>query len=67
MNRHDQLREATFCKSSYSDHQGSCVEIAQTHDAVGLRDSKLTDSPVLAVSASHGRAFVQAVKQGRFS
>ncbi|WP_182547004.1 DUF397 domain-containing protein [Halosaccharopolyspora lacisalsi] len=60
------LQEATFYKSSYSDHQGSCVEVALESGAFGLRDSKLTDSPVLAVSTHHGRAFVEAVKQGRF-
>ncbi|WP_033402055.1 DUF397 domain-containing protein [Actinopolyspora mortivallis] len=60
------MRNATFRKSSYSNHQGSCVEIAQTSEVVGLRDSKLVNSPVLVVDARHGRAFVEAIKQGRF-
>ncbi|MEV0698849.1 DUF397 domain-containing protein [Saccharopolyspora sp. NPDC050389] len=48
---------------SYSAANGSCVEIGQGVDLVGLRDSKLGDaSPVLAVSRARWADFVAAVK-----
>ncbi|MET9701082.1 DUF397 domain-containing protein [Streptomyces sp. NPDC006529] len=41
----------TWFKSSYSSDQGGqCVEVAPCTDTVHVRDSKVTDGPILAVS-----------------
>ena len=42
---------AAWHKSSFSDHNGSCVEVALTAAAVGIRDSKDTGvGPLIARS-----------------
>lgn len=58
------LQNAAFRKSTFSDPQQSCVEIAHVRGALGFRDSKLTGSPVLAFASESGMAFIQAVKAG---
>ncbi|MEV7542131.1 DUF397 domain-containing protein [Streptomyces sp. NPDC089915] len=46
-------------KSSYSgDAGGDCVEVAAHPAAVHVRDSKVTDGPVLTVSPTTWAAFV---------
>ncbi|MBM7055274.1 DUF397 domain-containing protein [Streptomyces durocortorensis] len=46
-------------KSSYSSDQGgNCVEIATHPAAVHIRDSKVTDGPVLTVEPATWSAFV---------
>ncbi|MEU6891392.1 DUF397 domain-containing protein [Streptomyces sp. NPDC046557] len=46
-------------KSSYSsDAGGNCVEVAAHPAAVHVRDSKVTDGPVLTVSPGTWAAFV---------
>ncbi|MFC4337836.1 DUF397 domain-containing protein [Salininema proteolyticum] len=48
----------TFKKSSYS-NGGGCVEARVTDTgAVQVKDSKLTDSPVLSVSAADWKAVI---------
>ncbi|MFF7363244.1 DUF397 domain-containing protein [Streptomyces sp. NPDC008125] len=58
-------------KSSYSSDGGQCVEVATnlaaTHGAVPVRDSKDTSGPVLGLSAASFSAFVAGVKAGEFS
>ncbi|MFD7016727.1 DUF397 domain-containing protein [Streptomyces sp. NPDC059928] len=50
-------------KSSYSGpDQGSCVEIADGHVAVPIRDSKNPDGPALIFPAESFGAFVDALK-----
>ncbi|MFD4696666.1 DUF397 domain-containing protein [Streptomyces niveus] len=47
-------------KSTYSDFEdASCVEVAACPSTVHVRDSKLTDSPELALPAPAWSAFVQ--------
>lgn len=47
-------------KSTYSDSEGSaCVEVAACPSAVHVRDSKLADSPELALPAPAWGAFVR--------
>ncbi|WP_256332989.1 DUF397 domain-containing protein [Streptomyces sp. 2131.1] len=48
-------------KSSYSGRQGGdCVEVAAHPAAVHIRDSKVTDGPVLTVPPTARDAFLRA-------
>lgn len=48
-------------KSSYSSDQGgNCVEVSAHPAAVHIRDSKVTDGPVLTVRPAAWSAFVSA-------
>ena len=53
-------KRSTFCGET------SCVEVAVTPDSIGVRDSKLTHSPVLSFTRSEWDAFVRGVKNGEF-
>jgi len=55
-----------FVKSSFSDGNGACVEVAMRSDAIGVRDSKDDTSPVLAFTRPEWEAFVRGVKAGEF-
>lgn len=52
--------------SSYSDNGGQCVEVATnlvaSRGVVPVRDSKLSQSPVLEVPATAFAAFVDGIK-----
>ncbi|MFJ2603768.1 DUF397 domain-containing protein [Streptomyces sp. NPDC087425] len=51
--------EGSWFKSSYNSPEGgNCVEIAHLNPQVGVRDSKKTSGPALAVRASAWSAFV---------
>lgn len=58
---------ASWRKSSRSATSGACVELAHTEAVFGVRDSKNTDGPVLAVSERNGLAFVGAVASGQIA
>ncbi|MFJ8775396.1 DUF397 domain-containing protein [Streptomyces microflavus] len=48
-------------KSSYSDGDGgNCIEVAAHPSAVHIRDSKVTDGPVLTVEPAAWNAFVHS-------
>lgn len=49
-------------KSSYSGSDADCVEIAMADDAVGVRDSKNTAGPALAVTADSWRRLVDSMQ-----
>lgn len=51
-------------KSTYSNDNGQCVELALQGQAV--RDSKNPTGPHLRVTASSAAAFLAAAKSGRF-
>ncbi|WP_432005289.1 DUF397 domain-containing protein [Streptomyces parvus] len=57
-------------KSSYSSNGGQCVEVAAnlvtSRGIVPVRDSKVMDSPVVAVPATAFAAFVAGVRGGTF-
>ncbi|MFF2940098.1 DUF397 domain-containing protein [Streptomyces niveus] len=54
----------TWFKSSYSDREdASCVEVATCPSTVHVRDSKLTDSPELALPAPAWSAFVSYARR----
>jgi hypothetical protein len=63
MNTHE-LGAATWIKSSYSDDNGgNCVEIAPAFPAVvPVRDSKVSEGPVLMLTRSAWSAFTAAVR-----
>jgi hypothetical protein len=52
----------TWRKSSYSSENGTCVEVALTAPAVGIRDSKNTGSGHLTVDPTAWSTFVDVVK-----
>jgi hypothetical protein len=55
----------TWKKSSWSAHNGNCVEVAAlSASRVGVRDSKDADSPVLTFDRGAWRQFLFGVKNG---
>ncbi|HEV7452657.1 MAG TPA: DUF397 domain-containing protein [Pseudonocardiaceae bacterium] len=70
MNHNQALAELTTAaawrKSSYSQGQNGCVEVAtELPGWVGVRDSKLgTDSPVLSFTLPEWRAMLAAAQAG---
>jgi hypothetical protein len=60
MNRVD-LQNAQWFKSSYSNGNGECVEVACLGCAVAMRDSKQQDGPVLTSTIEGWRAFIASV------
>ncbi|MEV6045024.1 MULTISPECIES: DUF397 domain-containing protein [Streptomyces] len=58
---------ANWRKSSYSGgDQGSCVEIADGHATVPVRDSKNPDGPALLFRAESFGTFIDALKARAF-
>jgi uncharacterized protein DUF397 len=57
---------ATWRKSSRSNGQGDCVEVAEVMDAIGVRDSKDPTGSVLTFTVAEWRAFVAGAKDGEF-
>ncbi|MHC3817325.1 DUF397 domain-containing protein [Streptomyces sp. DT9] len=52
------MTESHFTKSSYSEPQGECVEVARNiPHTVAVRDSKRLDSPVLLLAPAAWDAF----------
>lgn len=49
-------------KSSYSDAQGQCVELAAIGRGIAVRDSKDPDGPSLTVPASSWRPLLNELK-----
>ncbi|WP_327243784.1 DUF397 domain-containing protein [Streptomyces sp. NBC_01320] len=62
------LTTATWRKSSYSNGDGgNCVEVADdAPDLVPVRDSKITNSPVLVFRAAGWMSFIKGVKSRAF-
>jgi hypothetical protein len=61
-----ELSRARWCKSSYSNAQANCVEVATNlPGVVAVRDSKRPGGPMLVVSAAEWRYFLAGVREGR--
>ncbi|GAB0106833.1 DUF397 domain-containing protein [Nocardia sp. JMUB6875] len=62
-----ELSEANWFKSTYSQPQGECVEVAFLPDSrVGVRDSKNPTGPAHIFPPHAWDAFTEAVRSGRF-
>ncbi|GAA3967420.1 DUF397 domain-containing protein [Streptomyces thinghirensis] len=56
--------QESWTKSSYSGGNGACVEVkSPVVAALAVRDSKVTEGPVLAFPADAWNAFVTSVKE----
>ncbi|MFJ9691571.1 DUF397 domain-containing protein [Kitasatospora sp. NPDC101183] len=63
----DDLRNATWYKSSHSTQAGQCVEVSGSlPGVVPVRDSKDPEGPALVFPASSWQSFVGAVQDGEF-
>jgi hypothetical protein len=60
------LSRAAWRKSTRSQGNGDCVEVADLTAAVAVRDSKDQAGPVLVFSEYNWRNFVNGVKSGDF-
>lgn len=61
------LQSAEWFKSSYSNGNGSCVEVAFLGDAVAYRDTKQQrKGPVLTSTVEGWQAFIASVVNGEF-
>lgn len=61
------LSGARWRKSTRSNSQGDCVEVADNLvGVVGVRDSKDPDGPVLSVGPAAWASFVVAARTGTF-
>ena len=58
---------AAFVKSSFSNPNGACVEVARAQDCVGLRDSKDPRRHVLVFTQLEWAAFLKGVAAGEFT
>ncbi|MFE7463726.1 DUF397 domain-containing protein [Streptomyces sp. NPDC057499] len=55
------VEKADWFKSSYSNGEVQCVEVARLGGAVGVRDSKQQAGPVLICAFGGWKAFVGSV------
>ncbi|MYY00983.1 MULTISPECIES: DUF397 domain-containing protein [unclassified Streptomyces] len=56
--------DAEWFKSSHSNGNGNCVEVAHLGAGVAVRDSKVQAGPVLTCAAGGWRAFIGSVVRG---
>lgn len=54
--------EAAWRKSSRSTDTGQCVEVADLHTHIGVRDSKDPEGPVLSLDQQAFRALLEAAR-----
>ncbi|MGA5816606.1 DUF397 domain-containing protein [Kitasatospora sp. NPDC094028] len=63
----DRSHEATWRKSTYSNGDGDCVEVAaHSQGIVPVRDSKDPRGPVLDFTREAWQAFMAAIRAGEF-
>jgi hypothetical protein len=63
----DELRAASWRKSSFSNDQGECVETAQLDSgAIAVRNSNAPDAGVVLFTRAELNAWVKGCKAGEF-
>lgn len=64
----ERLFSATSWQKSFASEPngGNCVEVNLAREMVGVRDTKLSDSPVFVFGRGEWEAFLTAVKAGQF-
>lgn len=63
----DELTGVTWQKSSYSNPNGNCVELAKLPDGgVAMRNSRDPHGPALVYTAAELSAFIAGSKSGEF-
>ncbi len=62
----DGREDLNWRKAKRSLNHGACVEVANGHKAVAMRDSKDREGPEVRYSASAWRSFIDAAKLGGF-
>jgi hypothetical protein len=61
------LSRAVWHKSTRSNTNGACVEVADLAGTIGVRDSKDINGGILAFEPVRWSAFVAAIKTGHIS
>ncbi|MGW4716107.1 DUF397 domain-containing protein [Nocardia sp. NPDC004260] len=62
------LSGASWFKSSHSESNGQCVEVAHLNDGtIGMRDSKNPTGPALRFNPTAWDTFMSATKDGEFN
>ncbi|MFF5260296.1 DUF397 domain-containing protein [Actinomadura viridis] len=56
--------QPTWRKSTHSNGQGECVEVAATRRRISVRDSKAPEGPILSVTPDGWRVFLMSIKGG---
>lgn len=57
---------AAWRKSTKTQQSGQCVEVARVDDAIGVRDSKNPNGPVLVFTLGEFEAFLDGAARGEF-
>ncbi|MFF9567439.1 DUF397 domain-containing protein [Streptomyces sp. NPDC014685] len=58
------VENAEWFKSSHSNGNGNCVEVAHLDGAVAVRDSKQQAGPVLTCASEGWQTFIGSVAEG---
>ncbi|MFY1674087.1 DUF397 domain-containing protein [Plantactinospora sp. WMMB334] len=58
---------AVWRKSTRSQNNGACLEVARVGDVIGVRDSKNPDGPVLVFTLREFDAFLDGAAKGEFN
>ncbi|MEV0645516.1 DUF397 domain-containing protein [Phytomonospora sp. NPDC050363] len=53
-------------RKSTGSGDGNCVEVASVAASTGVRDSKVSDSPVLVTAHAEWRGFLNDLREGAF-